>query len=101
MYYQVDCVHRAFSGMITNCRTVCENKHDVVFQLAGTAVFTIGLWLRLDPQTKGLFEETDSPNVFYTGKIPSVLELEHYPLSFKQSYILDYVSAAKYACICL
>ncbi|KAL3061601.1 hypothetical protein OYC64_009708 [Pagothenia borchgrevinki] len=40
---------------------------NLVFWLAGTAVFTIGLWLRLDPQTKGLFEETDSPNVFYTG----------------------------------
>nr|XP_046250556.1 CD9 molecule a isoform X2 [Scatophagus argus] len=37
------------------------------FWLAGTAVFAIGLWLRLDPKTKGLFEGSDSPYVFYTG----------------------------------
>ncbi|XP_072241876.1 CD9 molecule a isoform X2 [Leuresthes tenuis] len=37
------------------------------FWLAGTAVFAIGLWLRLDPKTKGLFEGPDSPYVFYTG----------------------------------
>ncbi|XP_034032463.1 CD9 molecule a isoform X1 [Thalassophryne amazonica] len=35
--------------------------------LAGTAVFAIGLWLRLDPKTKGMFEGPDSPYVFYTG----------------------------------
>ncbi|CAJ1056808.1 CD9 antigen [Xyrichtys novacula] len=40
---------------------------NLVFWLAGTAVFAIGLWLRLDPQTKGLFEGSDSPYVFYTG----------------------------------
>lgn len=39
-------------------------------QLAGTAVFAIGLWLRLDPKTKGLFEGPDAPYVFYTGKRP-------------------------------
>ncbi|KAM9351636.1 CD9 molecule a isoform 2-T2 [Symphorus nematophorus] len=38
-----------------------------VFWLAGTAVFAIGLWLRLDPKTKGLFEGQESPYVFYTG----------------------------------
>uniref|UniRef100_A0A3Q3WEY6 Tetraspanin n=1 Tax=Mola mola TaxID=94237 RepID=A0A3Q3WEY6_MOLML len=37
------------------------------FWLAGTAVFAIGLWLRLDPKTKGLFEGSDAPYVFYTG----------------------------------
>ncbi|AWP08517.1 Tetraspanin isoform 3 [Scophthalmus maximus] len=37
------------------------------FWLAGTAVIAIGLWLRLDPKTKGLFEGSDSPYVFYTG----------------------------------
>lgn len=47
-----------------------------MFQLAGTAVFAIGLWLRLDPKTKGLFEEADSPFVFYTGTVPSVFELD-------------------------
>jgi len=47
-----------------------------VFQLAGTAVFAIGLWLRFDPKTKGLFEGAESPYVFYTGKRLSVLELD-------------------------
>ncbi|XP_041852302.1 CD9 molecule a isoform X2 [Melanotaenia boesemani] len=37
------------------------------FWLAGTAVFAIGLWLRLDPTTKGLFEGSDSPFLLYTG----------------------------------
>nr|XP_057930591.1 CD9 molecule a isoform X2 [Doryrhamphus excisus] len=37
------------------------------FWLAGTAVFAIGLWLRLDSKTKGLFEGSDSPYVFYSG----------------------------------
>ncbi|KAM4618883.1 CD9 molecule a isoform 2-T2 [Polymixia lowei] len=37
------------------------------FWLAGTAVLAIGLWLRFDPKTKGLFEGPDSPYVFYTG----------------------------------
>ncbi|XP_062246090.1 CD9 molecule a isoform X1 [Platichthys flesus] len=40
---------------------------NLVFWLAGTAVFAIGLWLRFDPKTKGLFEGPDSPYVFYTG----------------------------------
>ncbi|XP_037552991.1 CD9 antigen-like, partial [Nematolebias whitei] len=40
---------------------------NLVFWLAGTAVFAIGMWLRFDPKTKGLFEEPDSPYVFYTG----------------------------------
>ncbi|XP_078113028.1 CD9 molecule a isoform X3 [Sander vitreus] len=40
---------------------------NLVFWLAGTAVFAIGLWLRLDPKTKGLFEGPDSLYVFYTG----------------------------------
>ncbi|XP_026167833.1 CD9 molecule a isoform X2 [Mastacembelus armatus] len=38
-----------------------------LFWLAGTAVFAIGVWLRLDSKTKGLFEGPDSPYVFYTG----------------------------------
>ncbi|XP_053282788.1 CD9 molecule a isoform X2 [Pleuronectes platessa] len=38
-----------------------------IFWLAGTAVFAIGLWLRFDPKTKGLFDGPDSPYVFYTG----------------------------------
>ncbi|KAM9376869.1 CD9 molecule a isoform 2-T2 [Pholidichthys leucotaenia] len=37
------------------------------FWLAGTAVLAIGLWLRLDSKTKGLFEGEDSPYVFYAG----------------------------------
>lgn len=41
----------------------------LLLQLAGTAVFAIGLWLRLDPKTKGLFEGPEAPYVFYTGKM--------------------------------
>ncbi|KAL0968356.1 hypothetical protein UPYG_G00265790 [Umbra pygmaea] len=37
------------------------------FWLAGTGVLAVGLWLRLDPKTKGLFEGPDSPYVFLTG----------------------------------
>ncbi|KAM9808295.1 CD9 molecule a [Neosynchiropus ocellatus] len=40
---------------------------NLVFWLTGTAVFAIGLWLRLDPKTKGLFEGPEAPSVFYTG----------------------------------
>lgn len=38
-----------------------------VIWIAGTAVLIIGLWLRFDPKTKGLFEGADSPYVFFTG----------------------------------
>ncbi|KAJ8374013.1 hypothetical protein SKAU_G00045930 [Synaphobranchus kaupii] len=38
-----------------------------IFWLAGTAVLAIGLWLRFDPKTKGLFEGEESPSVFFTG----------------------------------
>ncbi|KAL4625011.1 CD9 antigen isoform X1 [Arapaima gigas] len=38
-----------------------------IFWLAGTAVLAIGLWLRFDSRTKGLFEGNDSPSVFFTG----------------------------------
>ncbi|XP_036375681.1 CD9 antigen-like isoform X1 [Megalops cyprinoides] len=38
-----------------------------VFWLAGTAVLAVGLWLRFDSKTKGLFEGEDSPVVFFTG----------------------------------
>lgn len=65
-------VHSSVSALVTNWNTVCENMSCVfVFQLAGTSVFAIGLWLRLDPKTKGLFEGSDSPYVFYTGKMLS------------------------------
>ncbi|KAJ8003107.1 hypothetical protein DPEC_G00165940 [Dallia pectoralis] len=40
---------------------------NLVFWLAGTAVLAIGLWLRFDPKTKGLFDGTDAPPVFLTG----------------------------------
>ncbi|KAF7229379.1 CD9 antigen isoform X2 [Nothobranchius furzeri] len=38
-----------------------------LFWLAGTAVLAVGLWLRFDSRTKGLFEGEDSPSVFFTG----------------------------------
>ncbi|XP_056878333.1 CD9 antigen-like isoform X1 [Takifugu flavidus] len=37
------------------------------FWLAGTGVLAVGLWLRFDSRTAGLFEQTDSPTVFFTG----------------------------------
>ncbi|KAI3366607.1 hypothetical protein L3Q82_009295 [Scortum barcoo] len=36
-------------------------------QLAGTGVLSVGLWLRFDSRTAGLFEVEDSPTVFFTG----------------------------------
>lgn len=41
----------------------------VCLQLAGTAVLAVGLWLRFDSRTKGLFEGEDSPSVFFTGNV--------------------------------
>lgn len=38
-----------------------------LFWLAGTAVLAIGLWLRFDPQTKGIFDIEDHPSTFYIG----------------------------------
>ncbi|XP_076578972.1 CD9 antigen-like [Chaetodon auriga] len=38
-----------------------------VFWLAGTAVLAVGLWLRFDSRTAGLFEGEESPTVFFTG----------------------------------
>ncbi|XP_024911721.1 CD9 molecule a isoform X2 [Cynoglossus semilaevis] len=38
----------------------------VIFAFAGTALLSIGLWLRFDPKTKDLFEGPDSTHVFYT-----------------------------------
>lgn len=38
-----------------------------IFWLAGTGVLAIGLWLRFDERTKGLFSAVDSPSVFFTG----------------------------------
>lgn len=38
-------------------------------QLAGTGVLAVGLWLRFDERTKGLFTAEDSPSVFLTGEI--------------------------------
>uniref|UniRef100_A0A1A7WUF1 Tetraspanin n=1 Tax=Iconisemion striatum TaxID=60296 RepID=A0A1A7WUF1_9TELE len=40
---------------------------NLVFWLAGTAVFAIGMWLRFDPKTQNLFDGPDSPYVFYAG----------------------------------
>ncbi|KAI4884863.1 hypothetical protein NFI96_031254 [Prochilodus magdalenae] len=38
-----------------------------LFWLAGTAVLGIGLWLRFDKQTEGLFQVEGSPTAFFTG----------------------------------
>ncbi|XP_035003815.1 CD9 antigen isoform X1 [Hippoglossus stenolepis] len=38
-----------------------------VFWLAGSGVLAVGLWLRFDTRTAGLFEGEDSPTVFFTG----------------------------------
>ncbi|XP_046873612.1 CD9 antigen-like isoform X1 [Hypomesus transpacificus] len=38
-----------------------------VFWLAGTGVLAVGLWLRFDTKTAGIFEGEDSPSVFFTG----------------------------------
>ncbi|XP_057204475.1 CD9 molecule a isoform X2 [Triplophysa rosa] len=38
-----------------------------ILWIAGTGVLGIGLWLRLDPKTKSLFEGENSPYIFYTG----------------------------------
>ncbi|XP_047452794.1 CD9 molecule a isoform X2 [Mugil cephalus] len=40
---------------------------NLLIGLAGTAVLAVGLWLRLDGKTKGLFEGTDAPYVFCSG----------------------------------
>ncbi|XP_023275652.1 CD9 antigen-like [Seriola lalandi dorsalis] len=46
-----------------------------VFWLAGTGVLAVGLWLRFDNRTAGLFEGEDSPTVFFTGKIIEIQDL--------------------------
>ncbi|XP_028810467.1 CD9 molecule b isoform X2 [Denticeps clupeoides] len=38
-----------------------------LFWLAGTGVLAVGLWLRFDKKTEGLFVPQDSPSVFFTG----------------------------------
>ncbi|KAK1906771.1 CD9 antigen [Dissostichus eleginoides] len=38
-----------------------------VFWLAGTGVLAVGLWLRFDTRTEGLFSGEDAPTVFFTG----------------------------------
>ncbi|KAL0964890.1 hypothetical protein UPYG_G00273940 [Umbra pygmaea] len=38
-----------------------------VFWLAGTGVLGVGLWLRFDSRTEGLFSSEDSPTVFFRG----------------------------------
>ncbi|XP_029010489.1 CD9 molecule a isoform X1 [Betta splendens] len=40
---------------------------NLVLWLAGVCVLAVGLWLRLDPKTRVLFEGSGSPYVFYTG----------------------------------
>uniref|UniRef100_A0A3Q0RXH9 Tetraspanin n=1 Tax=Amphilophus citrinellus TaxID=61819 RepID=A0A3Q0RXH9_AMPCI len=42
-------------------------KDIFLLQLAGTAVLAVGLWLRFDSRTAGLFEGEESPSVFFTG----------------------------------
>uniref|UniRef100_A0A3B4XW30 Tetraspanin n=1 Tax=Seriola lalandi dorsalis TaxID=1841481 RepID=A0A3B4XW30_SERLL len=46
-----------------------------LFWLAGTGVLAVGLWLRFDNRTAGLFEGEDSPTVFFTGKIIEIQDL--------------------------
>ncbi|XP_059421287.1 CD9 antigen-like isoform X2 [Carassius carassius] len=40
---------------------------NLIFWIAGTCVMAVGLWLRLDPKTKILFDGEDSSFIFYTG----------------------------------
>ncbi len=49
-------------------RVIYSQSLDVLLQIAGTGVLAIGIWLRLDPKTKSLFEGDNSPYIFYTGQ---------------------------------
>ncbi|XP_028664001.1 CD9 antigen-like isoform X1 [Erpetoichthys calabaricus] len=49
-----------------NCVKYLLFAFNLIFWLAGTAVLAIGLWLRFDSRTKGIFE-ADTNSSFYTG----------------------------------
>ncbi|XP_069721205.1 CD9 antigen [Phaenicophaeus curvirostris] len=51
----------------TKCIKYLLFGFNFIFWLAGTAVLAIGLWLRFDSQTKGVFELESNNNTFYTG----------------------------------
>ncbi|XP_051952827.1 CD9 antigen-like isoform X2 [Xyrauchen texanus] len=40
---------------------------NLLFWIAGSVVLAVGIWLRLDPKTKSLFEGENLPYFFYTG----------------------------------
>lgn len=44
-------------------------------------MLAVGLWLRFDSRTAGLFEGEGSPTVFFTGKMTFDLLAVHSPLS--------------------
>ncbi|XP_066580752.1 CD9 antigen isoform X2 [Amia ocellicauda] len=49
------------------CVKILMFVFNFVFWLAGTAVLAIGLWLRFDSRTKGIFESESNPSTFFTG----------------------------------
>ncbi|XP_029010490.1 CD9 molecule a isoform X2 [Betta splendens] len=54
------------NGGVTVARQVMM-IFNFIYALAGVCVLAVGLWLRLDPKTRVLFEGSGSPYVFYTG----------------------------------
>ncbi|KTG41939.1 hypothetical protein cypCar_00047029 [Cyprinus carpio] len=46
---------------------IFEGQASTPLALAGTGVLAVGLWLRFDERTKGLFTGVDAPTVFLTG----------------------------------
>ncbi|KAM4677454.1 CD9 antigen [Discoglossus pictus] len=51
----------------TKCIKYLLFAFNFIFWLAGTAVLSIGLWLRFDSQTRSMFDGDSNPNSFYAG----------------------------------
>ncbi|XP_031658021.1 CD9 antigen-like isoform X4 [Oncorhynchus kisutch] len=63
---------------------------NVFFWLAGTGVLAIGLWLRFDPKTRGLFEGAESPHIFFTGNAHTHTFTHAHTHKHAHTYIIKY-----------
>lgn len=73
IYLKLNTTHLDIIFSMILCQSFCAAAIDVfvspfVFQLMGSFVLAVGLWLRFDPETVSLLSGSRAPDTFFLGE---------------------------------